>query len=102
MIPMKRGRPGALAWLAAILTGATTQLAAGVDDMAFPAREWAKADPGSQGVDPGRLEDAVKYLEEHAGPDGVRRLVIVRRGRIVRSGSESDRRQPVASVSKAF
>jgi CubicO group peptidase (beta-lactamase class C family) len=70
--------------------------------MAFPAREWSKAAPGSEGVDLGRLEVAVKYLEEHAGPDGVRRLVIVRRGRILWSGGESGRRQPVASVSKTF
>ena len=70
--------------------------------MAFPAKEWAKAAPQLQGVDPGRLADAVRYLEEHAGPDGVKRLVIVRRGRMIWSGSEADRRQPVASITKAF
>jgi CubicO group peptidase (beta-lactamase class C family) len=91
----------ALAWLAALL-GVSTSCIAGADDIAFPAKEWAKAAPQSQGVDPGRLAEAVRYLEEHAGPDGVKRLVIVRRGRMIWSGSEAGRRQPVASVTKAF
>src|SRR4051795_9574069 len=91
----------ALAWLPPPLRGLTS-FAAGADDMAFPAKEWAKAGPQSQGVDSGRLADAVRYLEEHAGPDGVKRLVIVRRGWMIWSGEEADRRQPDASITKAF
>jgi hypothetical protein len=98
---MRNSSHGTLAWLAALI-GVTTCRAAGADDMVFPAKGWAKAAPQSQGVDPGRLTEAVKYLEQHTGPDGVKRLVIVRRGRMISSGSEADRRQPVASVTKAF
>src|SRR5262249_51812674 len=76
--------------------------AAGAEDMAFPAKEWARAAPESHGAEPGRLAEAVRYLEQHAGPDGLKRLVIVRRGRMIWSGPEADRRQPVASVTKAF
>jgi CubicO group peptidase (beta-lactamase class C family) len=98
---MKNPRPGALACLAALI-GVATCCAAGADDMAFPAREWARAAPESQGLDPGRLAEAVRYLEQRVGPDGVKRLVIVRRGRMIWSGAEADRRQPVASITKAF
>src|SRR6185503_19336337 len=98
---MSNPRLGALAWLAALI-GLATCRAAAAEDMVFPTKEWAKAAPESQGVDPGRLAEAVKYLEEHAGPDGVRRLVIVRRGRMIWTGAEADRCQPVASVTKAF
>src|SRR5262245_58336244 len=91
----------ALAWLAALI-GLTACRAAGADDMVFPAKGWARTAPESQGADPGRLAEAVAYLEQHAGPDGVKRLVIVRRGRMIWSGSEADRRQPVASITKAF
>src|SRR5437868_1357261 len=85
----------ALAWLGAFLIGLTTARVVGEDDFAFPAKAWEKCSPESQGVDPGGLAGAVKYLEEHAGPDGIKRLVIVRRGRMIWSGSEADRRQPV-------
>src|SRR5262245_23938538 len=92
---------GTMAWLVA-LVGVTTSRATGADDRVFPAKEWARAAPESQGIDPGRLAEAVRYLEQHAGPDGVKRLVIIRRGRMIWSGSEVNRRQPVASVTKAF
>src|SRR3954453_12263251 len=94
---MRSSRLCALAWLVALL-GVSTSRVAGADDMAFPAKEWAKAAPESQGVDPGRLAEAVRYLEEHAGPDGVKRLVIVRRGRLIWSGAEGDRGKPAAST----
>src|SRR6185437_12700197 len=98
---MSNLRPGALAWFAALI-GLTTCRAAGADDMVFPSKGWAKAAPESQGVDPGKLAEAVAYLEQHAGPDGVKRLVIVRRGRMIWTGAETDRRQPVASITKSF
>jgi CubicO group peptidase (beta-lactamase class C family) len=92
---------GALAWLATLI-GLATCRDAGAVDIVFPAKEWAKAAPESQGVDPGRLAEAVAYLEQHAGPDGVKRLVIVRRGRMIWTGAVAHRRQPVASITKAF
>src|SRR5262249_61278928 len=82
--------------------GASTPRAARADDIAFPAQRWEHAAPLSQGVHPGRLAEAIRYLEQHAGPDGIKRLVIVRRGRMIWSGGEADQGQPVASVTKAF
>lgn len=70
--------------------------------MAFPGDQWEIASPQSQNVDSERLQDAVRYLEENTPRDGVKRLVIVRHGRIIWQGPEADRRHRVWSVSKAF
>jgi CubicO group peptidase (beta-lactamase class C family) len=44
----------------------------------------------------------VDYLEQHSGSDGVKRLVIIRNGRMIWRGPEADRQQRVWSVTKAF
>ncbi len=72
------------------------------DAMAFPGKDWEEATPSSQGVDPEKLRAAIEYLEKQSGAEGVKRLVIVRHGRMIFRGPEADRQQPVASVTKAF
>lgn len=52
----------------------------------FPGEDWVQATPESQGVDSGQLERAVRFLEENAGRDGVRELVIVRHDRLIWKG----------------
>ena len=42
------------------------------------------------------------YLAAHAGSNGVKRMVIVRNGRMIWRGAEADTQQPVWSVTKAF
>jgi len=87
--------------LAALLTIAINGRAT-AEDMIFPGKSWEEATPASQNVDPDKLKAAVDYLEEHAGSNGVKRLVIVRNGRMIWKGDEADRRQRVWSVTKAF
>ena len=70
--------------------------------MVFPGATWDEATPESQGVDAARLEAAVDYLQSHSGRNGVKRLVVVRNGRLIWKGSEAERRQRVWSVTKAF
>ena len=60
------------------------------DDMIFPGREWQQASPESQGVDSAKLQAAVDYLREAAGKEGVKRMVIVRNGRMIWRGPEAD------------
>ena len=87
--------------LSALLISAAG-LAAGPDDMVFPGRAWVEATPESQGVDAAKLLAAVDYLREAAGQEGVKRMVVVRNGRVIWRGPESDKAQGVWSVTKAF
>ena len=70
--------------------------------MVFPGRAWEQATPESQGVDSAKLQAAADYLREAAGKEGVKRTVIVRNGRMIWRGGESDKPQGVWSVTKAF
>ena len=72
------------------------------DDMVFPGSQWQVATPESQHVDSKKLASAVDYLEAHAGSNGVKRMVIVRNGRMIWRGTEADTQQLVWSVTKAF
>ncbi|MHB8897561.1 MAG: serine hydrolase [Thermoguttaceae bacterium] len=85
-----------------VLAGLLGGTAAGADRAVFPAKEWEVATPQSQGLDGAKLEAAIEYLREAAGKEGVRRMVVVRNGRIVWRGPESQKAQGVWSVTKAF
>ncbi len=76
--------------------------AAAASSSVFPGHRWDEATPESQNVDPAKLDAAVQYLSEAAGRDGVKRMVIVRNGRVIWRGPEADKRQGVWSVTKAF
>ena len=53
-------------------------------------------------MDSAQLNQAVAFLKECGGANGVKRLVIVRNGRMIWRGPEADTRQGVWSVTKAF
>jgi CubicO group peptidase (beta-lactamase class C family) len=76
--------------------------AEGADECVFPSAAWELATPESQGVDSAKLQAAVDYLSEAGGKDGVKRMVIVRNGRMIWRGPEADKPQGVWSVTKAF
>jgi predicted amidohydrolase/CubicO group peptidase (beta-lactamase class C family) len=86
--------------IAALLSLASP--AAESPSMAFPGEDWEEAAPESQGLDRGKLAEAIAYLEKHSGRDGVKELVLVRNGRLVWSGSAAARRHGVWSVTKSF
>ncbi len=71
--------------------------------MAFPGKEWEKASPESQGVDSAKLkramDDLAVCLADHGG---VATVFIVRGGRVIWEGTESDRQNPLASATKSF
>ncbi|HID24337.1 MAG TPA: class C beta-lactamase-related serine hydrolase, partial [Planctomycetaceae bacterium] len=68
----------------------------------FPGRHWQETSPESQQVDSRKLQTAIDYLKRHAGRHGVRRMVIVRNGRMIWRGPEADLRQGIWSITKAF
>jgi CubicO group peptidase (beta-lactamase class C family) len=70
--------------------------------MVFPGTVWEEASPESQNIDSVKLKIAVSYLLDHSGRNGVKRLVIIRNGRVIWKGAEANRKQRVWSVTKAF
>ena len=72
------------------------------EDTVFPGRRWEQTSPESQDVDSEKLKKAIAWLEQKVPHDGVKRLVIVRNGRMIWKGPQADRRQRVWSVTKAF
>jgi CubicO group peptidase (beta-lactamase class C family) len=73
-----------------------------LERVVFPGRAWQRATPESQGLDAGRLESAVAYLRENAGPDGVGELAIVRNGYMVWHGPHIDKVHGIWSCTKSF
>lgn len=72
------------------------------EELVFPGERWIETQPELQGIDSRGLAEAVGGLAASAGRNGTERTVIVRRGRVVWSGSEADTPQRVWSIAKAF
>jgi CubicO group peptidase (beta-lactamase class C family) len=71
-------------------------------EMIFPGAEWEEVTPAKAGLDPTKLQEAVRYLEARTGRDGARELVMVRNGRIVWRGDNIDHVHGVWSCTKSF
>jgi CubicO group peptidase (beta-lactamase class C family) len=70
--------------------------------MHFPGKDWQVVKPEDEGLDPDKLAAAIEHLKTNAGRDGVKELVIVRRGRIVWHGEDVDKVHGVWSCTKSF
>jgi CubicO group peptidase (beta-lactamase class C family)/murein DD-endopeptidase MepM/ murein hydrolase activator NlpD len=68
----------------------------------FPGRQWTEATPESQGVDSAKLKAAVAYMDGEFGSDGAQELVIVRNGRLIHKGPDSDAYHNAWSCTKTF
>lgn len=68
----------------------------------FPGKQWEEATPESQGVDPGKLKEAVALLDRTVGSNGVHELVIIRNGRMIWHGDDIDKVHGVWSFTKSF
>lgn len=68
----------------------------------FPIEDWQTATPESQGIDSKKLNEAIEYLKENSGKDGVRELVIIRNGYLVWQGDNIDKVHGVWSMTKSF
>ncbi|MHC4355933.1 MAG: serine hydrolase domain-containing protein, partial [Planctomycetota bacterium] len=54
------------------------------------------------GLNSAKLGEAVSYLEDNSGSDGVRELVIIRNGYMIRKGPDIDKMHGVWSLTKSF
>ena len=85
-----------------LLTFAISKGELSAQDMIFPETSWQHAFPESEKVDSEELEMAVSWFERNVPFDGVKRLIIVRNGRVIWQGPEVEQRQRVWSVTKTF
>jgi CubicO group peptidase (beta-lactamase class C family) len=76
--------------------------AAQAPSMAFPGKSWEVVKPEDEGLDAEKLAAAVDHLKQNVGRDGVKELVIVRRGRIVWQGDDVDKVHGIWSCTKSF
>lgn len=68
----------------------------------FPEDEWEFSAPEKQGLDPGKIEKALDYLESKCGHNGNKELLIVRNGYQIYGGENIDSTHNVWSCSKSF
>jgi CubicO group peptidase (beta-lactamase class C family) len=70
--------------------------------MRFPGATWKVVAPEEEGLDSKALVAAVEQLKTRVGGDGVRELLIVRRGRIVWRGEDAEKVHGIWSCTKSF
>ncbi len=68
----------------------------------FPGEEWHTATPESQGIDSKKLEEAINYLREGTGEDGVSQVVVVKNGYVIWQGDDINNKHVIWSCSKSF
>jgi len=75
---------------------------ASAQGMVFPGKEWEEAAPESQSVDSAMLKEALDYLAENSGGDGIKEVVIIRNGYLIWKGDNIDKVHGVWSLTKSF
>ncbi len=70
--------------------------------MLFPGSDWKQGTPPSQGVDAAKLDQAMEYLRDHSGGNGVKQAMVVRNGYVIWQGSEVDKVHGIWSCTKSF
>lgn len=68
----------------------------------FPGQAWATAEPAAMGVDPERLQEAIDYFAGYCGEQSVSEMMVIRHGRVIWAGENTESQHPVWSVSKSF
>ena len=80
----------------------TLQRLTSADTMVFPGKKWREVTPEAQGIDAARLSQAVEFLKDNSGKDGITELMIVRNGYLIWKGSNVDKVHGVWSLTKSF
>lgn len=71
-------------------------------ETAYPGAKWESADPLEAGVDPTGLHHALNNWRMLAGPEGIDRVVVVRRGRVIYQGSRAAEPGDLRSATKSL
>ena len=71
-------------------------------NVVFPIDTWEQSSPESQGVDSVKLEQALNYIKDNTGNDGIKEAVVVRNGYVIWKGENTNKSHDVWSVTKVF
>ena len=71
-------------------------------NVVFPIDIWEQSTPESQGVDSVKLEQALNYIKDHTGNDGIKEVVVVRNGYVIWKGENTNKSHDIWSVTKVF
>lgn len=93
-------------WLRPLAPVMTCGLIAGCEplpeQMVFPGRKWMTATAESQGFDPEKFGEVIRWYGENTPHGRAREMIIVRRGRVIWEGPEVDQVHNVWSCTKTF
>lgn len=70
--------------------------------MIFPDTDWQESTPEAQNFDSDKLENAIRYLDDHSGSQGTSRAIVIVNGYIIWKGSAIDSENYVWSCTKSF
>lgn len=87
-------------WIAWVHTSAAH--ASSEKAIVFPGKAWKHASPESQGIDPNRLQIALKHLRDVCGAHGTDKVVIVRNGYVIWQGPHVEQPYITWSCTKSF
>lgn len=68
----------------------------------YPGRDWQKVEPEAVGIRSSGLNEAINYLKNNSGRDGVEELIIVKNGFLIHEGDSSGKVHGVWSMTKSF
>ncbi|MDQ1318096.1 MAG: hypothetical protein QG588_1752, partial [Candidatus Poribacteria bacterium] len=72
------------------------------EKMVFPNIDWEEATPESQNVNSTKLKEAVTWLDNNSGIDGIKELIIIRNGYMIWKGPDIDAYHKIFSCTKVF
>ena len=71
-------------------------------ELVFPDRQWATARPAEVDLDSTALAAALDFLAGHCGADGTAETMVIRDGKVVWRGEQTDKVHDVWSCTKSF
>ncbi len=71
-------------------------------EIVFPGKQWQTATPASQGLEAGKVAEAVAFVRSVVGKTGTSEMMIVRNGYVVWQGENVDHVQLIWSCTKSF
>jgi CubicO group peptidase (beta-lactamase class C family) len=70
--------------------------------MIYPETDWQPAPPASQGVDDGKLNEAVRFVKSMSGADGLSQALVICNGYLIWHGDDIDNHHIIWSCTKSF
>lgn len=72
------------------------------EEMVFPGETWSSSPPSTFGIDKGKMQTALSYLELKSFEDGIEEVIIVKNGSVIFQGDSVSKSHNIYSCSKSF